>query len=338
MEVTDPGLGVKVAFLSRPQSYAEPTAQVEAIETHMSWVFLTDRHAWKLKKPGRSRYLDFSTTAARRGDCGEELRLNGRLSDDVYLDVVPLSLDAGDRLELGMDGRVVDWLVKMRRLPAARMLDRLIRAGSATTADVRRVVTRLARFYREAAPVALTAAAYRNQFADGIAENRRELSRPAYALPASLIDTVGARQQAFLDRRSELLDARVHAARIVEAHGDLRPEHICLEAEPQIIDCLEFSRELRTLDPADELAFLALECERLGASPFAAAIFEEYTEQTGDAPDAALLAFYRSYRACVRAKIAIWHLNDLAPREPSRWVAYAQDYLELAAAHCERMA
>jgi aminoglycoside phosphotransferase family enzyme len=226
----------------------------------------------------------------------------------------------------------------MRRLPTARMLDRLIRAGSATAADVRRVVTRLARFYRENVPVSITATAYRSGFADGIAENLRELSRPAYGLPASLIDAVCARQQAFLERRANLLDQRVRTARIVEAHGDLRPEHICLEAEPQIIDCLEFSRELRVLDPADELAFLALECERLGAAPFAATIFDTYTEQTGDLPAPALLALYASYRACVRAKIAIWHLNDAAPREPSRWVAHAQDYLELAAAHGEHIA
>ena len=275
---------------------------------------------------------------ARRLNCDEELRLNRRLSDDIYLDIVPLSLDVGGRLRFLGDGDPIDWLVKMRRLPAARMLDRMILSGAATSEDVRHVVSRLARFYRDSAPVEVVSAAYRDSFAKGIAANLRELSTPAYGLPAELITAIAMQQRKVLEYRPELFDARAQSGHIIEAHGDLRPEHICLEAEPQIIDCLEFSRELRILDPVDELAFLALECERLGASAFTATIFETYTEITGDVPPVPLLAFYRSYRACVRAKLAIWHLNDPEPREPSKWVARAQDYLQLASRHAALIA
>ncbi len=146
---SDPELAGKVAFLARPQSYAEPTQRVDTIETHMSWVFLTDRHAWKLKKPVRQSYLDFSTEAARRHYCAEEVRLNRRLTDDVYLETVPLTVDADGKLRLGPRGGVVDWLVKMRRLPAERMLDRMIRSGSVQVDDVRRIVGTLCRFYRD---------------------------------------------------------------------------------------------------------------------------------------------------------------------------------------------
>jgi aminoglycoside phosphotransferase family enzyme len=329
----DPGLGAKVAFLSLRASYPEATTQVTTVETHLSWVFLTDRHAWKLKKPVRSPDFDFTTVTARRLNCAEELRLNRRLSDDIYLDIVPLSLDSGGRLRLTGDGHPIDWLVKMRRLPAARMLDRLIVDGMATNDDGRHVVSRLARFYRASTPVGISGTAYRDGFARGIAANLRELSTPAYGLPAELIAAIGMQQRKLLEHRPELFDERTEVGRIIEAHGDLRPEHICLEAEPQIIDCLEFSRELRILDPADELAFLALESERLGAPAIASTIFETYTGITGDVPPAPLLAFYQSYRACVRAKLAIWHLNDPEPREPSKWVARAQDYLQLAGRH-----
>ncbi len=338
LAVADPGLGTKVAFLSLPASYPEPTGRVDTIETHMSWVFLTDRHAWKLKKPVRSHDVDFTLEAARRLNCSEELRLNRRLSDAVYLDIVPLLLDADGRLRLAGDGRAIDWLVKMRRLPAARMLDCLILGGLATSQDVKRVVTRLARFYRDSAPIAVTGAAYRDGFAKGIAENLRDLSTPAYGLSTELIVAIARQQRSLLEHRPQLFDERAAAGRIVEAHGDLRPEHICLEAEPQIIDCLEFSRALRILDPADELAFLALECERLGASALTTTIFETYAEVTDDVPVAPLLAFYRSYRACVRAKLAIRHLDDPAPREPSKWAAHAQNYLQLARQHSERIA
>jgi aminoglycoside phosphotransferase family enzyme len=147
-QASDPGLAAKVRFLAEAQNYPEATGRVDIIETHMSWVFLTDRHAWKLKKPVRQSYLDFTTEAARRRNCVEELRLNRRLTKDVYLEVVPLTVDTDGRLRLGTDGAAVDWLVKMRRLPADRMLDRLIRAGSARAEDVRRIVDALCRFRR----------------------------------------------------------------------------------------------------------------------------------------------------------------------------------------------
>ena len=123
----DPGLGAKVAFLAQAGNYPEGTRRVDSVETHMSWVFLTDRHAWKLKKPVRQSYLDFGAEAARRYYRAEEVRLNRRLTHDVYLGIVPLTAGADGRLRLGASGTAIDWLVKMRRLPADRMLDFAIR-------------------------------------------------------------------------------------------------------------------------------------------------------------------------------------------------------------------
>jgi aminoglycoside phosphotransferase family enzyme len=177
---------------------------------------------------------------------------------------------------------------------------------------------------------------YRAQFVAEITENRRELGVPAFGLPLELIEATCDQQLALLEREPGLFDARVGEGRIVEAHGDLRPEHICLEECVQIIDCLEFSRELRLLDPVDELGFLALECERLGAPELATTIFEFYTAITGDAPPVLMVHFYQSYRACVRAKIAIRHFADAAPREPAKWPAQARAYLELAREHLQR--
>lgn len=335
---SDPGLGAKVAFLSRPASYAEPTQRVEVLETHMSWVFLTDTTAWKLKKPVRSSHLDLGTEAARRANCEEELRLNRRLSDDVYLGSVPLALDAQRGLRLGGGDNVVDWLVKMRRLPGERMLDRLLRERTLRREDLVRAIERLARFYRDAAPVEMLPVQYRARFVAEIAENRRELGAPVYGLPLEWVEVICAQQLVVLEHQPGLFDERAFTGRIVEAHGDLRPEHICLEERPQIIDCLEFSHGLRLLDPVDELGFLALECERLGAPELATTIFGTYTAVTGDAPPAVLVHFYQSYRACVRARIAIRHLADAAPREPAKWPAQARAYLALAREHLQRCA
>src|SRR5690348_10060399 len=121
-----PGIEQKVAFLSRPESYPGHVELVERKETHMSWIFLTEMHVWKLKKPVRTDYSDFSTVEARRHNASNEVRLNRRLTKDVYLGVVPLALASGGSLRLGGDGEAVDWLVVMRRLPANRMLDCMI--------------------------------------------------------------------------------------------------------------------------------------------------------------------------------------------------------------------
>jgi aminoglycoside phosphotransferase family enzyme len=333
----DPGLEAKVAFLLDTRAYPEPAAGVTGIETHMSWVFLTARHAYKLKKPVRFSYLDFSTAEARRKDCLEELRLNRRLTRGVYLDVAALTLDRHGKLRLSAgDGLAVDWLVKMRRLPAQRMLDVMIRERRVAGADISSVAQLLSRFYLECAAVEISPHAYRGRIDATIAEHLEELSTPDFGLPAALVAQICARQRDALEVLSALFGERATSGKIVEGHGDLRPEHICLEAQPQIIDCVEFSRDFRLLDRADELAFLALECERLGAPELKAPIFETYAEVTGDRPHPALVHFYQSHRACLRAKMSVWHLRDPALRANPKWPAQARDYLQLAQEHIEQ--
>jgi aminoglycoside phosphotransferase family enzyme len=144
-----------------------------------------------------------------------------------------------------------------------------------------------------------------------------------------LIQSVTAALSNFVEEEAELLDSRVRAGKIIEAHGDLRPEHICLESKPVIIDCLEFNRDFRILDSVSELSYLALECERLGASWVGKLILETYTDIAGDRPPAKLLGFYRSFHACLRAKIAVWHLKDPGVRDRAKWTGRASHYLLL---------
>jgi aminoglycoside phosphotransferase family enzyme len=256
------------------------------------------------------------------------VRLNRRLAPEVYLGIAPLILDRQGRMRLGGEGKPIDWLVVMRRLPADRMLDRAIADQTVSESDAREVGFRLARFYKQAPPVAITASEYRRRLVADVCANRQELAKPEYALPADLLESITDAQLNFLSHESELFDARVRAGRIIEAHGDLRPEHICLESEPVIIDCLEFNRDFRILDPVSELAFLALECERLGAVWVGDLILKTYSDETGDRPPGRLLAFYKSFHACLRAKIAVWHLQD--HEDWAKWTDKARRYLRLA--------
>lgn len=323
----------KVAFLRQQTSFPEPTYRVEAIETHMSWVFLTDGYAYKLKKPVRHDFLDFSTIEARRHYCEEEVRLNRRLAAKTYLGTVALTLDALGHLQLDGGGAAIDWLVKMHRLPTQQMLDYAIKHGTANEQDIRRVATRLAGFYRACAPIAIDPGEYRSRFLINIDAHLRELSVPAYQLSAEQVSAICQAQRTVLQNMAGMFDERVKSGKIVEGHGDLRPEHICLDPELSIIDCLEFSRDLRIVDPADELGFLALECDRLGAPDFGALLMRTYGEMSDDSPAAALIHFYQSYRACLRATIAIRHLNEEKFRYSPEWPRRAREYLQLAERH-----
>ena len=323
-------LAQKVAFLERPQSFAEPTTGVEAVETHMSWVFLTDDCAYKLKKPVRFKLMNLVNLEDRRRNCEAEVLWNRRLAPDVYLGVVPLGLDEKGGLVLGSGVRVVDWLVKMRRLPAHRMLDHLITRGEVAPADVRRVAETLAAFYQRAPRADIGEKKYRGRFADEVGEIARELGELS-PISTSRIDAVSAELIAFIEMRADLLDARVREGRVVEAHGDLRPEHVCLLPQPVVIDCLEFVPELRLLDPADELSFLSVECELAGGPPFIEQVlFGTYSELTLDRPPRPLVRFYKTFRAFLRAKISIWHLKDREVKDSDKWVSKTGRYLQAA--------
>jgi aminoglycoside phosphotransferase family enzyme len=333
----DIDLSVKVAFLSRPESYPERPARVEAKETHMSWVFLTDRHAYKLKKPVRYPFLDFSTLELRRRNCDAEIRLNRRLAPEIYVGVVSLGVAPSGGLVLG-GGQPVDWLVKMRRLPAGQALDGLIRRNAVTQADIRVLGRRLAEFHRAAPSVRIAPARYRARLAHDVGLSEDALSREAHSLPEAPVRGTAVALRRYLERQAGAFDRRVREGRIVEGHGDLRPEHVYLGPEPVVADCLEFNRTLRTIDVADELSYLAMECAFEGAPAIGRWLFDAYAEAGGDRPAADLVAFYKCRRAFLRARISIQHLQEPSVREAEKWRARTLSYLDLAQGYALELA
>lgn len=323
-----PEIGEKVAFLSDAASYPGGADTVEVRETHASWVFLVGSLVYKLKKPVARQLFDFTTVDQRYKNCVEEARLNIRLGGDTYIGVEQLSLVPDGRLALGSEGVPVDWLVVMRRLPTSLMLDTQIRSTAVEYGRVRAAADLLARFYGGAASVPLTGKQYLERLRHGISDTHHQLVQ--YSLPEGLVTAVRDQQMTILEENSPNFADRAIDGRLVEAHGDLRPEHVCLTEPPVVIDCLEFSRDLRIRDPADELAFLAMECEKLGDEKVGEILFQVYGKITEDKPSASLIAFYQAYRASERAKLAIWHLNDDPQKERGPWRQQALNYLTIA--------
>lgn len=327
-----------VELLSRPASYGrlpgESTRHVQCVETHISWVFLTDRFAYKLKKPVRFDFLDFSTSQLRREACQNEVQLNRRLAPSVYLGVEPIALDRRGRPVLRGSGKALDWIVKMRRLPEERALDRLLAEGRATDYELDTLGAALAAFYEKLPPLSIRADAYRRQFEAHVEGNHRESLRAGELLGngpvAAQVRRVHAAQLRLLHLAPEVLDDRVCDGRIVEGHGDLRPEHIYLDPQPTIIDCIEFNPEFRQIDVLDELGFLAMECDRLGAADAGNRIVGRYLAASGDRAPAALLAFYKMYRACVRAKVTLLRARQVSGGVCEKAAATTREYLALA--------
>lgn len=302
----------------------------------MSWVVLAGDMAYKLKKPVRFSYLDFSTIARREAACRAELRLNRRLAPDVYVDVLPLTLGI-DGLAIAGRGPAVDWLVVMRRLDATRVLDHALQVGGVRRSDINRLARVLARFYRHTRPVFPQPEADLMRWRQSLALNRRILLDIRFALPAGQIRLIDRAQRNFLCRCAALRASRIRHGYIRDGHGDLRPEHIYLGETIDIIDCLEFSAQLRAVDPLDEIAYLSVECERLGASWVGEEIKHRLATTLGRGASEDLYRFYRCHRASLRARLSIAHLMEPNPRSPERWPELAKAYLKIAARDALRL-
>ncbi len=320
----------KIRALMRPEIYPGAPKEVTRIETHMSCVFLAGDKAYKLKKPVLFPFLDFSTLEARERNCRQELHLNRRLTNGVYLDIVPLACDARGALALGGDGVVVDWLVEMRRLPAEEMMDRLIESGALRQTHIDALAQRLTDFYRHAKVSDIGPAAYADRFSREQRKNRAILTSRNFALDHGRAHAVLDQLDARLAADRPLLEARVSARRVVDGHGDLRPEHVCFTAPVAVFDCLEFNRELRQVDPLDELCFLGMECARLGAPTIGPQLIETVSRALNDHTPPRLVGLYTAWRAMLRARLAIAHLLDPVPRLPEKWEPLASRYLNIA--------
>jgi aminoglycoside phosphotransferase family enzyme len=322
-------LAAKVAFLQTPGAHGAGAGPIACQETHMSWLFLTQDEVYKLKKPVRFSYLDFSSPERRHAACNAELALNRRLAGDVYKRVVPLTR-LGNVMAIDGPGDIIDWLVVMRRLDEDRTLEHLLLAGRLSPRQLNPLIAVLATFYRRAARVPVTPAVHIERWRQSLKANRPILLDPRLDLPAALVRQIDHRQRQFLEQRSELLAERTRRRLIVDGHGDLRPEHIWLGSGVRIIDCLEFNAELRAVDPLDELAFLFLECGRLDAAHHGGYIVRRLANALPGGFSPELFTFYCSYRATLRARLAIAHLLEERPRSPQKWRPLALGYLRAA--------
>jgi aminoglycoside phosphotransferase family enzyme len=331
-----------VRALLRPEAYPHPAHDLRLHETHISWVVLAGPHAYKVKKPVDFGFLDFSTVERRAAVCADEVRLNRRLCPDVYLGIVDVVQRRGAYF-VGGPGRPVEPAVRMRRLPEAGMLPRLLESGAVDARLAARIARRLARFHTTAATGPGVdeyggPATGRANWGENFAQMAPFIGR---TLPADLAEGIAAYVERFLAEQADLLARRVTGGRIREGHGDLHAASICLEGRRlQLFDCLEFNPRFRCADVAAEVAFLAMDLDHYGRSDLASAFVGAYVRASGDRELPRLLDFYKCYRAYVRGKVLSLRLSEpgLSPAEESEVVAEARAYFDLARAYAGGLA
>jgi aminoglycoside phosphotransferase family enzyme/predicted kinase len=328
-----------VRDLLEPRAYPHHPAKVELLQTQMSFVFLTGEYVYKVKKPVNLGYLDYTTLEKRRHFSEQEVLLNRRLCPDVYLGVVPIT-QKGGRHGVEGEGKALEYAVKMLQLPQEKMMDRLLAQGRVTPAMAERVARLLAEFHSHAATGPHISAFGSLDYVKTNTEENFTQTEPYIGRTVSSEKYHALKDYAysFLQRHADIFQQRVEGGHIRDCHGDLHAAHVCFEDGVKVFDCIEFNDRFRYGDTASEVAFLAMDLDRNGFPTLSRAFAEAYVRASGDRGVWDILAFYKFYRAHVRAKVEGFKADapHMPQEERERALQVARGYFDLALAYTRR--
>lgn len=337
-----------ITALQNPAAYPHRPEAVAFLQTHISLLFFAGDRVYKVKKPVDMGFLDYTTIENRKHFCEEEVRLNRRLSPEVYLGVVRIVRDPGgairvvrDETEYNDNGETIDYAVEMVRLPEERMLPKLIDREEVGEQEMRAIAELLADFHANC-PTGTeinqyaTVKSLQQQAADNF-KQLRGLAEDSGTLCDELIDHVRAWCERFLGDHHDLIERRIEQGRVREGHGDLHAGNICLldgsgESRIVIYDCIEFTPKFRCRDVAGELGFLAMDMDYRGHGDLGRTLIEHYVKCANDPEMLDLLDYFKVHFAVVRSKVAAIKAGeeDVGPNEQREAAAQARRYLHLA--------
>lgn len=326
--------------LRDPAAYPHTVSRIQVRETHISWVVLTGDFAYKIKKPVDLGFADFSTLERRRHFCDEELRLNRRFADDLYLGVSSLTRSDG-RWQIEGAGPTVEYAVRMRQFDEEGLLSRLVDGGRLARSQIDELATVIAAAHRNAATAAPGAdwgapSVVLQPAAENIDVLRPLIDDPAHRLQ---LDRLSQWTERTHEQLTEVLTARQRGGFIRECHGDLHLGNVVLwQGRVTPFDCIEFNPSLRWIDVINEIAFLVMDLDDHARADLASRFLNLWLEQTGDYAGLAVLPFYLVYRALVRAKVGALRLQQpgLSRGERRRLADDWHGYLDLAERYTAR--
>ncbi len=302
-----------VQYLQQPGSYPHPVESVQLLQTHISFVLVAGDFVYKWKKPVNFGFLDFSTLEKRKHYCEQELMLNRRLCPDLYVDVVTVNR-VGGQYGLNGSGDVVEYGVKMARMPEERMMGRVIAAGQLNSGHLDSIIEVLVPFYQQAEGTgAIGEFGRAASVAVNVLENfdQTEPFVDQGAISRAQFFRIGEYSRAFLGRE-QLFEGRRAAGKIRDCHGDLYSANICLTEPVRIFDCIEFNERFRYSDVAADVAFLAMDLDFHGLEELSRYFIDRFVAVSADSGLMGMLDFYKCYRAMVRGKINLFTAGDPA--------------------------
>jgi uncharacterized protein len=325
--------------LLEPKIYPDLSKEVELIETHISLVFLTRKYVYKVKKPVDFGFLDFTSLDKRKYFCEQEVKLNRRLSPDIYLGVVEITFDR-DRISFNGKGQVEEYAVQMKRIPEELLLDKLLAKGQVNREMMESLSERLARFYASAETNEhIKSFAKPERVKQDTDENFEQTKKYIGAvIPKAIYEEIQKRTNEFFRTREALFHRRIVSDWIRDCHGDLRLEHIFWGKEIAIFDCIEFNERFRYTDVAADIGFLAMDLDYHGRDDLSDDLIRTYIEKSADPDLSLLLDFYKCYRAYVRGKVESFRLDDTHIPEEEKKAALqrARKYFDLARRYAQR--
>jgi aminoglycoside phosphotransferase family enzyme/predicted kinase len=330
-----------IETMKKPDFYPHHPSGVEFIQTHISYIFIAGDFVYKIKKPLKFDFLDFTTLEKRKFFCDEELILNKRLAPDTYLDVVAISKDHQGRITLGEGLEIIEYAVRMKKLPADKMLKTILSRGMADEKIMDSLAGKIASFHRQART---------GKHIDemGRIENIRHNHEENFVETANCINVTIPEYQytfirdyvnKFLLENQSVFEKRITDHKIRDCHGDLHLDHIGIHDDITIFDCIEFNERFRFGDVAEDVAFLTMDIDFNGYPQHAEIFVQSYIKYSSDVDMLKLLNFYRCYYAYVRGKVTSFRLfqKEMTNQEKLEITKTARMYFDLAYTYATRL-
>jgi uncharacterized protein len=321
-----------VQALLTPEAYPKNPGKIELIQTHISFVFLTQEYVYKVKKAVNFGFLDFSTLDKRRLFCEKELELNRRLCPEIYLEVISITLSNG--IKVDGNGETVEYALKMKRLPQDRIMSLLLKEGKIDKKTIDEIAKIVAEFHSKAqtnleinefGALKIVKTNWDENFSQTTKYINQTISQKDFQLIQTKINS-------FMINKKTLFESRIDDKRIRDCHGDLHSGNIFVTSKICIFDAIEFNDRFRYSDVASDVAFLAMDLDYQQRSDLANHFIECYLAYSKDQQLTNMLAFYKCYRAYVRGKVISFKLDDpnIASQEKQTATKEAQAYFKLA--------
>jgi aminoglycoside phosphotransferase family enzyme len=326
-----------VEALMKPEAYDEQPGRIEMTQTHISFVFLTSKFVYKVKKAVDLGFLDFTTLEKRQFFCEKELELNKRLCGGMYLEVVPIN--RSNVIKIKGEGETVEYAVKMKRMPQEKMMNKLLEENKVDNKLVDRIAKIIAGFHSKAetnkrisefGSLAIIETNWKENFEQTRKFVGRTISMKDFSLIRERVDDFMKRAASFFQKRAE-------EGRVRDCHGDIHSGNIFVADRIYIFDAIEFNERFRYSDVASDIAFLAMDLDFKGRTDLSKFFVKRYAEYSGDRELTKILPFYKCYRAYVRGKVANFKLEDpnVSSEEKRAAMKEAKTYFKLASTYAK---